>query len=167
MNSQHHMPIKPSIEELDYLMKYLVDTSKGLVIFGGREIGHINSHGYVIISGKRTGIGRNRKKHLRSHVVWWAHFGEWPRMSLDHIDGNRIHDAVQNLREVTVRENNSNSPRLRSLSLPTGVSISASGKRYEARIGFEGRMQYLGTYSTPEEAGSAYQQARANQRPKT
>lgn len=169
MTRAHHTPKIPSEDELQYLSRYDVDTSLGKVSFGGKEVGHLGNHGYVVISGRLTGVGRNRKKHLRHHIVWWAHYGAWPSNLLDHGNGIITDDSISNLILSSTRDNPANSPRRRDTGMPTGVMKNKYG-RFEARIGVNGRIVFLGTRLTPEEAGCLYQEAKerlgANQRQK-
>ncbi len=75
---------------------------------------------------------------------------------VDHIDGNRLNNAVSNLRWATRIENNRNKSKYaRSSSLPRGVR--ASGKRFVPQIAYEGKLHYLGTYDSPEEASEVYE----------
>jgi hypothetical protein len=160
VNYKHFIPKRPSEAEIAYLRRYTIDTARGLVFFDGHEVGHKNNHGYFVISGLASTINSSRKKHLRHHVIWWAHYGVWPANLLDHDDGNITNDAVANLRLSTTRDNSANSPRKRSGGLPTGVMPAASSKSFEARIVLKTskghRAVYLGSFSTPELAGQAY-----------
>ena len=49
--------------------------------------------------------------------------------------------------------------RARKINLPMGVRNMASGK-FQARIACNNKMMHLGTFDTPEQASSAYQQKR-------
>lgn len=159
---RHHLdPKHPSPDEMAYLQyHYTVSPDLGIVCNKqGLPVGHTNSHGYVVISGLPTGIGRNRKKHLRSHIIWWAKTGKWPTHMIDHGDTCRTNDCFSNLVESNNRDNMSN--RSKQRDLPTGVSRGQTSNRFEARINIGGRMKFLGSFATPEEAGHAYTQAKA------
>lgn len=41
-------------------------------------------------------------------VIWLLVHGVWPTDQIDHIDGNPLNNAIENLREVTNQENNRN-----------------------------------------------------------
>ena len=77
-----------------------------------------------------------------------------PNDIVNHKDGNKKNNVIENLEIVSVRENAShhwNSKR----NLPTGVRRMKSGK-YSAQIRIENKIVHLGTYGTPEEASGAY-----------
>ncbi len=50
----------------------------------------------------------NRKNYRLHRVAWALHYGTWPLGVIDHIDGNPKNNAIANLRDVSVRENNTN-----------------------------------------------------------
>jgi hypothetical protein len=78
---------------------------------------------------------------------------------LDHIDGDRSNNRIENLREATVSENGRNASgwRNRLHKLPKGVIRDK--KKFNARIKIHYKSIHLGNFSTPEEASQAYQDA--------
>lgn len=47
--------------------------------------------------------------HYRAHHLMWACCtGKWPEGEIDHINGNRDDNRIENLRAATVRENRAN-----------------------------------------------------------
>lgn len=49
--------------------------------------------------------GRKMRAH---HIIWvWCH-GYWPKGEIDHINGDRSDNRIDNLREVTVAQNRTN-----------------------------------------------------------
>ena len=88
-------------------------------------------------------------------LVWFLENGYLPGQ-IDHINGNRSDNRIENLRPATNRQNayNKAAPKKKS-ALPRGVGTLRSGK-YQARIRDNGEHVYLGTFNTPEEAEEAY-----------
>lgn len=121
--------------------------------YAGKLAGTVQNGGYWFLN-----IGGNC---LLGHRVAWAMtHGAWPG-ELDHRDGNKLNNAIGNLRPATHQQNMSNRPG-RAQSGLKGVRASASGKRWRAYIGSAdgtNGCRYLGTYGTPEEAHAAYQGA--------
>jgi hypothetical protein len=77
----------------------------------------------------------------------------------DHIDGNRLNNQRINLRVCTQAENNRN--RRVNGSSSTGFKgvfrrARATRDRFVARIKFNRKNIYLGTFDTPEEAHQSY-----------
>ena len=109
----------------------------------------INNDGYVVTSVGRKTI---RLTHLLCDVP--------DGYVVDHIDGNPRNNTRENLRIVTVRENNQNAlKRSHNKSGYKGVYLAVTKKKYEARIVVDGKGRYLGRYDTEAEAAEAYDEA--------
>jgi hypothetical protein len=100
--------------------------------------------------------------YFRSRLVWLHVHGVWPDAEIDHIDGDRLNDRLENLRDVsrTVNQQNIYRPSKSNKSAGArGVSQERPGKFF-ARIRHNGVSKRLGTYATPEEASAAYLRAK-------
>ena len=65
----------------------------------GSVAGTISSQGYLVISNWST--SRSKSHQFRVHrIIWFLNYGEVPRM-LDHINGNRSDNRIENLRPTT------------------------------------------------------------------
>lgn len=120
--------------------------------FIGQVAGGINNLGYRKIS-----VGGIYYKAHR--LAWVYHYGQWPEMELDHINGARDDNRICNLRQVTRHQNCMNMSVWSSKDLPKGVS--RSGSMFRARIREDGRERYLGSFKTVEDARKAYNNAAA------
>ncbi len=83
---------------------------------------------------------------------------ESPR-NIDHINGDRADNRVVNLRGATSRQNNYNRAGLSRCGVK-GVELNKG--RFLANITILGKKVYLGSFSTPEDAGKAYDRAAAS-----
>jgi hypothetical protein len=63
---------------------------------------------------------------------------------VDHINGDSLDNRRKNLRIVTSQENTKNTIR--------PYVVKTRGGKYEARIGENGRVKYLGTFETKKQA---------------
>jgi len=109
---------------------------------------HINGNGYVQMRHAGTLIKSHR-------LIWMLHYGYTP-IILDHINGDKTDNRIENLREVTHRENLQNQQRHREGKLP-GIRM-ATGK-YWAQIQAQGKIVHIGPYTTEKDAASAYEAA--------
>ncbi len=114
--------------------------------------GHKHSSGY-------TAIGLARRGTFPAHrLVWlWVH-GEWPKSEIDHINGDRSDNRIENLREVnrSVNCENIRSAHNDNKTGILGVSWDKARKRYYAQIGISGKTINLGRFQDPETASQAY-----------
>jgi hypothetical protein len=47
----------------------------------------------------------SNRSYFAHRLAWLYEYGQWPAMFLDHVDGNKVNNAISNLREVTHKEN--------------------------------------------------------------
>jgi hypothetical protein len=77
------------------------------------------------------------------------------KMTVDHIDGNRLNNCRSNLRLATRTENNRNRPPSKNKKFK-GVFAQRNGYGFMARIVVNKRPVYLGNFKMPEDAALAY-----------
>jgi len=95
--------------------------------------------------GYRQGMvdGRMLKAH---RVIFAMVYGHWPA-EIDHINRDRANNRIENLRDVSRVENMRNKSMYgRNTSGATGVDWHKQIGRWQARIGVEGRLVYLGLF---------------------
>ena len=114
----------------------------------GKIAGSVNADGYRrILIYKRT--------YLAHRVVWAFFYGTWPTKHLDHINGNRDDNRIENLREASARENMHNR-KLQADNTTGFKGVIRDGYRFRARIKVNGKQTSLGSFKTAEEAHTAY-----------
>ena len=109
-----------------------------------------NPLGYGLICIDRT-------TYRAHHLAWFWVYGAWPRLQLDHRNGDPSDNRIENLREATVAQNMANRRTpITNRSGYKGVSWHAGAGRWQAHIRHEGKSIYLGLHDTPQAAHSAY-----------
>lgn len=90
--------------------------------------------------------------HALAHRVAWAiHYGEWPAHHIDHINGNRSDNRIENLRDVRQAVNNRNAKRRKDNS--SGFAgVYKYKNRWIAHLRIDGRQEVIGRFDTAEEA---------------
>ncbi len=95
-------------------------------------------------------------KAMAHRVAWAIHYGEWPSDQVDHINGDRLDNRIENLRQVDRFENAKNQKlHVSNKSGRVGVSWVARRSKWAAQIRSNGVQYNLGTFSTFEEAVEA------------
>lgn len=119
----------------------------------GAAAGRVYPNGYVT-------IWIDGRPH-RAHRLAWLHVhGEWPSNLIDHVNGVRSDNRIENLRDVASRINCQNR-RSASPSNKAGVlGVHRYAGRWEAFISHNRKSIYLGRFSTPELAHEAYLRAK-------
>lgn len=130
-------------------------SARGWTLPGTRAFLNETSKGYY-----RGGLlGRNVMAH---RVVWKWHHGTEPE-EIDHINGIKTDNRIENLRPASRQENNRNSAiRKNNTSGVQGVCWHKTKKRWIAAIRANGRSVEIGSFRTLSEAAEARKSAEGN-----
>ena len=109
-----------------------------------------NSHGYNV-------VGCCGKLYLRHRIIAYAYLNldiNDPTKQIDHINGNKLCNHVDNLRIVTNQQNQHNQTKAK------GYSWHKRDKKWTAQIKQNNKQIHLGCFDTEEDARQAYLQAK-------
>lgn len=110
-------------------------------------------HGYCVITYKR-------KHYKRSRLVFLMHNGYLPD-SVDHINGCKSDDRIENLRPCTQSQNNCNAKLSKNnKSGVKGVYWSEREGKWKAEISMNNNVMKLGTFSSLDDADKVVREAR-------
>lgn len=102
-------------------------------------------------------IGCGYRHYLAHRFVWFLHNGEIPNgLDIDHIDGDRSNNKISNLRLATRSQNLRNKKISKSNKTGFKGVFKLPNGRFQSSIRVNGKQNYLGVFSTAEEAGLAY-----------
>lgn len=110
----------------------------------GSLAGCKNDNGYIVVS-------ISNKSHKAHRLIYIMHYGHIPqRLQIDHINGVRDDNRIENLRPVTSQENKFNKKDIK------GYTFCKRSKKYISQIKRDGKVKYLGSFHNKEEAREAY-----------
>ena len=116
----------------------------------GEVAGRINNKGY-----RQTMVDNHR--YMEHRLVWLYVYGAWPLVDVDHINGNRSDNRIENLRLATRAENQQNvGMRSHNTSGYIGVTWYKKLNKWRAQIKAHGKKLHIGLFDCPAEAHKAY-----------
>ena len=114
----------------------------------------------VPMSDGRIIINLDKGKWLAHRVAWAIQADAWPELVIDHIDRDHANNALANLRECTLQQNQFNrAANSTNRTGAKGVSFDQRSGRYLAKIQIAGKTINLGRFDTVEQASRAYEVA--------
>ena len=134
------MTSKNDITQTELKSKLNYDLNTGIFTWvkNGKIAGYAKKGGYIFI--------RLPNKLYRAHKLAWLYmYGEIPSMEVDHINGNKHNNAIQNLRLSTSSENKYNAKlRKDSTSKVKGLHWYKKLKKWQINIQVNKKRLHLG-----------------------
>lgn len=117
-----------------------------------KNIGTIGKSGYL-------NANFNGKRHSVHRLAWVYYYGEPPVGVIDHINGIKTDNRIVNLRDVSQSHNCQNRKVAATNNLSSGllgVTWSKKSCKWQAQIGINGKLKYLGLFVDKYLAHEAY-----------
>jgi hypothetical protein len=118
-----------------------------------KPVGNLNTTGALQVKV-------NSKCYLVHRVIWLMTYGNFPKNQIDHVNGVKTDNRIENLRECESFENSQNRiVHKNNKSKLQGVWEHKPGI-WRAEIMIKGKKIYLGLHKSPELAHEAYLKAK-------
>ena len=126
----------------------------------GDPVGGLDGDGYRV-------IGIDFRLYRAHRLAWLYVHGTLPAQPLDHINGDRLDNRIENLREANKSQNGQNrkGPPKNNTSGFLGVSWETQTGRWKAQIVVGGQNHNLGRFESATLAYAAYLNAKAQMHP--
>lgn len=122
-------------------------------VSAGAIAGTITDKGY-----RRILIGRSG--WLAHRIAWFIHHGEDAGHQIDHRNGIKADNRIDNLRKASHSTNKHNTGAQKNNACGAkGVMWCQTKKKWRARIMVDNRRIHLGRFTTKDEAVNAYREA--------
>jgi hypothetical protein len=165
---ERSLPMSISVEQLKDLLNY--DPETGHLFWRERPVSSqadktFNKRfaGVRAYEERHKGYGRIKllgKKYKAHRVAWAIHHGEWPELQIDHINGVRTDNRLENLRQATNRQNAMNRERpANNMSGVMGVTWDKIARKWISAICVNGKNTYLGCFDLFADAVSVRKDA--------
>ena len=122
----------------------------------GDRAGTLLKNGYVMIR-------INKRGYLAHRLAWAIIHGESPVQMIDHINGIKTDNSIENIRPVTRSQNLQNqyfATARNKTSHFLGVSLFKKCNKFRATININGKNKHLGTFDSEELAHEEYVRAK-------
>jgi len=145
------------MDDINNHIKYEPETGKLYWIYGRKkikendEVGHVRADGYIRLK-------YNGKSYYAHKIAWLLYYGYWPQGIVDHINGIKSDNRINNLRNVSQKENCQNRIEHRQGKL-LGTHYNKKFNNWQSFITFNGKKKHLGCFDTEQKAHEAYLKA--------
>lgn len=146
------LPTQDRLREIfDYDGVSLIHKKSHSIVKAGEKAGFVSAWGYVIVRVDGA-------KFYAHRLIWVYVNGDVDGKDIDHINGIRHDNRIENLRLVSRSENNQNLRMARSNSKTglLGACYHKASNSFIAQIHESGKYRHLGCFPTAEEAHAAY-----------
>lgn len=98
-------------------------------VYANNRAGCVSKRGYIQVR-------KGRDKFMAHRIIWAMHYGSWPESGIDHINGDRLDNRIENMRDETQFQNCKNAAKYprREPWIATGVNRVKGGFSAHAQV---------------------------------
>lgn len=111
--------------------------------------------GNIQLDNGYSRIVLDRRRYYAHRLAWFYVHGVWPEF-IDHINGVRLDNRIDNLRNASRDINAQNLRAVREHSKTHLLGVHPRRDKFLAQINVGNERYYLGQFDTPEEGHEAY-----------
>ena len=106
-------------------------------------------------SGVYERVSHDNCRHYSHRVIYEMHHGPIPKhLEIDHIDGDKRNNKIENLRAVSHKAN------LENIKKAKGFTLHKKTQKFQVRIKSDGKSIHIGYFDNPVDAHIAYLKAK-------
>jgi len=112
-----------------YWMPMNTNGRKRSTVYANKPAGCVSKRGYIQVR-------KFKDKFMAHRIIWAMHYGEWPDSGIDHENGDRLDNRIENMRDTTQFTNCKNAAKYprKEPWIATGVNRSGSGFTAQAQV---------------------------------
>ena len=146
------------------LLKSLFDYHKNGYFIRKKTTSRLGKAGSIAgVLDKKMGyirVGISKKYYLLHRLIFMMHYGYMPD-EVDHINGNKLDNRIDNLRAASKSQNLRNRPRnINNTSGYKNVSWNKNHEKWSVTLSYNGKKKYIGYFEDIELADLVAQEAR-------
>ena len=107
--------------------------------FLNTQAGTVSPRGYIQV---RRGV----QKFMAHRIIWGMHYGSWPESGIDHINGDRLDNRIENMRDETQFANCKNAAKYPRKEPWIATGVNRSGYGFTAHAQVDKKAVYLGKF---------------------
>jgi len=150
---------KLSIERLRQVLRYEPETGDFYWIHRDTDQKKLGLNASIVRSHGYLNICIDSQYYYTHRLAWFYVHGEWPKV-IDHINGDKTDNRIENLRSVDQRCNVQNVLKVRKHNDSGVLGARKTKYGFQTSVRIDGKNHYLGHYKTAEEAHNVYLKAK-------
>ena len=91
-------------------------------------------------------VRKGRDKFMAHRIIWALHHGKWPLVGIDHINGDKTDNRIENMREETQFANSKNAAKYPRAEPWISTGVARKGNGFSAHAQVDKKPIYLGYF---------------------